>query len=150
MTKQSITRRDLLKATLAAGGGITAAAFLPEKWVKPVVESGVLPVHAQASGTGSISGNAAGGQGVETINVYAAGTIPVTMKTGFKVAKPKPVKLLLGGVILYTATTDTDDNYNIPNVTPGTYDVECSKFNHTEHDVVVTVGNNTVVNFSLG
>lgn len=46
---KKITRRDLLKALIAGSGGIVAAGFVPEKWLKPVVKSGVLPVHAQAS-----------------------------------------------------------------------------------------------------
>ena len=46
---QSLNRRELLKILAAAGGGLTAAAFLPGKWLKPVIEAGVLPVHAQAS-----------------------------------------------------------------------------------------------------
>ena len=50
MTQKMISRRDALKIALAAGGGITAAAFLPQKWTDPVVKSGVLPVHAQTSG----------------------------------------------------------------------------------------------------
>ena len=44
-----ISRRQALKALLAAAGGLTAAAFVPEKWLKPMVSSGVLPVHARAS-----------------------------------------------------------------------------------------------------
>lgn len=47
--EKKITRRDLLKALIAGSGGIVAAGFVPEKWLKPVVKSGVLPVHAQAS-----------------------------------------------------------------------------------------------------
>ena len=50
MTPQKISRRHALKTLLAAGGGIGAASFLPAKWLKPVVESGVLPAHAQTSG----------------------------------------------------------------------------------------------------
>ena len=46
---EKITRRELLKTVIAGSGGIVAAGFLPEKWLKPVVKSGVLPVHAQAS-----------------------------------------------------------------------------------------------------
>ena len=46
---EKISRRELLKAIIAGGGGIIATGFLPEKWLKPVVKSGVLPVHAQAS-----------------------------------------------------------------------------------------------------
>lgn len=47
--EKKISRRDLLKALIAGSGGIVAAGFVPEKWLKPVVKSGVLPVHAQAS-----------------------------------------------------------------------------------------------------
>ena len=85
MTKQSITRRDLLKAALAAGGGITADAFLPEKWVKPVMESGVLPMHAYASRLGRLWGTA-NNEG-DRVVFYKSGTT-ITMKTGLKVAKP--------------------------------------------------------------
>lgn len=43
-------RRRLLKV-LAAGGGIVAAGqALPGKWQKPVVDVGLLPVHAQTTG----------------------------------------------------------------------------------------------------
>ncbi|GAB4423992.1 MAG: hypothetical protein Kow0031_02770 [Anaerolineae bacterium] len=38
----------MLKA-LAAGGATAAAALLPERWISPVVEVGVLPAHAQTS-----------------------------------------------------------------------------------------------------
>ncbi len=44
-----INRREALKALAAAGGALTAAAFLPGQWAKPLVESGVLPAHAQGS-----------------------------------------------------------------------------------------------------
>lgn len=47
--KNKLSRRDLLKALIAGSGGIVAAGFVPEKWLKPVVKNGVLPVHAQAS-----------------------------------------------------------------------------------------------------
>jgi hypothetical protein len=50
MATRKITRRQALKSLLAAGGGLGAASFLPVRWLKPVVSSGVLPVHAQASG----------------------------------------------------------------------------------------------------
>ena len=46
-----MNRRELLKVLGAAGGGLAAAAFLPGKWLKPVVEAGVLPAHAQATDT---------------------------------------------------------------------------------------------------
>ena len=49
-SQKPIKRREMLKkGALAAGGAITAAAFLDGKWLKPIVKTGVLPVHAQAS-----------------------------------------------------------------------------------------------------
>ncbi len=51
--KKPINRREMLKkGALAAGGAITAAAFLDGKWLKPIVKTGILPVHAQASACG--------------------------------------------------------------------------------------------------
>jgi hypothetical protein len=46
---KKITRREALKALTAAGGAVLTGAMLPDKWAKPVVGSGVLPAHAQAS-----------------------------------------------------------------------------------------------------
>ncbi|MGD0918929.1 MAG: hypothetical protein ABSB22_20985 [Thermodesulfobacteriota bacterium] len=44
-------RRRLLGILAASGGAVAASMVLPEKWVKPVVDWGVLPVHAQVSPT---------------------------------------------------------------------------------------------------
>ncbi len=52
--RQILSRREVLKALGAIGGAAAASALLPEKWVKPVVEAGVLPAHAQTS-TGPVS-----------------------------------------------------------------------------------------------
>ncbi len=49
MGQKKISRRILLKTMIATGGGLAAAAFLPEKWVKPVVSAGVIPAHAATS-----------------------------------------------------------------------------------------------------
>ena len=43
-----MARRELLKALIATGG-VMALSGLPGQWVKPVVEIGYLPAHAQAS-----------------------------------------------------------------------------------------------------
>ncbi len=49
-SQKPINRREMLKkGALATGAAITAAAFLDGKWFKPVVKTGILPVHAQAS-----------------------------------------------------------------------------------------------------
>ncbi len=47
--ERTLGRRELLKALTAGGGAIAASAMLSGKWVKPVVEVGVLPAHAQSS-----------------------------------------------------------------------------------------------------
>ncbi|MBN1148557.1 MAG: twin-arginine translocation signal domain-containing protein [Anaerolineales bacterium] len=44
-----LSRRELLKTLAASGGALAAAAFLPAKWTRPVVQAGVLPAHAQAT-----------------------------------------------------------------------------------------------------
>lgn len=46
---QSISRRDLLKAAIAAGGAVSVTSIVPEKWISPLIKGGVLPVHAQTS-----------------------------------------------------------------------------------------------------
>ncbi len=45
----TLSRRQLLKALAATGGAVSASSLLPGKWVKPVVEAGVLPAHAQVT-----------------------------------------------------------------------------------------------------
>ena len=48
--QKQINRREMLKkGALATGAAVTAAAFLDGKWLKSVVKTGILPVHAQAS-----------------------------------------------------------------------------------------------------
>ena len=46
----TLSRRRLLQAIAAAGGAVTASTLLPGEWLKPVVEAGVLPAHAQVTG----------------------------------------------------------------------------------------------------
>jgi hypothetical protein len=47
--KKSLNRREALKTIAASAGALGAAAFLPGKWSKPLVELGVLPAHAQGT-----------------------------------------------------------------------------------------------------
>lgn len=46
---KKLSRREALKALTAVSGAVLAGAMLPDKWARPVVGSGVLPAHAQAS-----------------------------------------------------------------------------------------------------
>lgn len=48
-------RRRLLKSVVAGGGVLATGKLLPENWARPVVQSVVLPAHAQTS-PGSFDG----------------------------------------------------------------------------------------------
>ena len=47
--KSSESRRKLLKSVAAGSGAIVAGKSLPESWSKPIVDSVMLPAHAQTS-----------------------------------------------------------------------------------------------------
>ena len=47
--KSNESRRKLLKSIAAGSGAIVAGKSLPESWSRPVVDSVMLPVHAQTS-----------------------------------------------------------------------------------------------------
>jgi len=47
--KSSESRRTLLKSIAAGSGAIVAGKSLPDSWTKPVVDSVMLPAHAQTS-----------------------------------------------------------------------------------------------------
>ena len=50
--KTPLNRRELIKLLLASGATVVVA-FLPTKWIKPALQVGVLPAHAQTSGGSS-------------------------------------------------------------------------------------------------
>ena len=56
---EDVSRRRLLKILAASGTAVAASAVLPGKWMKPVVNMGVLPAHAQQSNRFSIGNFAA-------------------------------------------------------------------------------------------
>jgi len=47
--ESSESRRKLLKSIAAGSGAIVAGKSLPENWIRPVVDSVMLPAHAQVS-----------------------------------------------------------------------------------------------------
>jgi hypothetical protein len=47
--KSRLSRREVLKALASVGGAAAASLLVPVKWVKPVVDVGILPAHAQSS-----------------------------------------------------------------------------------------------------
>jgi len=48
--RENRSRRKVLKSLAAGGGAIAAGKSLPEQWARPVVDSVLLPGHAQTSG----------------------------------------------------------------------------------------------------
>ena len=54
VSEGTLSRRELIKALVAAGGGVAASALLPHSWSAPVVEAAELPAHAQQSPLGVI------------------------------------------------------------------------------------------------
>jgi len=48
-------RRKLLKSITFGSGALVAGKSLPENWTKPVVNSVLLPTHAQTTDTGSLT-----------------------------------------------------------------------------------------------
>lgn len=47
--KSNESRRKLLKSIAASGGAVVAGKSLPESWSKPIVDSVLLPVHAETT-----------------------------------------------------------------------------------------------------
>lgn len=67
------SRRKILKQTLA-GGAVISAGVASSKWSKPVIDSVVLPAHAQTSEPG-------GGSGGSTTASPGGGTTTATPTT---------------------------------------------------------------------
>ena len=63
-------RRQALKKILAGGGTAVTAASIQDNWVKPVIESTVLPAHAQTSGaSGSFTASNSTKTGTDLLEV---------------------------------------------------------------------------------
>ena len=74
--KSSESRRKLLKSIAAGSGAVVAGKSLPESWTTPVVDSVMLPAHAQTSpaetppadDTPTVSGGSSGDVGVAQLD----------------------------------------------------------------------------------
>ena len=84
MSEQNENRRKLLKSIAAGSGAVIAGKSLPESWSKPVVDSVILPVHAQTSPSPctpclvtALYCEGSGGSGI-TVDVAIDGTVTVT------------------------------------------------------------------------
>jgi hypothetical protein len=108
MLEKEISRRTLLKV-IAAGCGVVVASSLPRKWVKPVIDAGLLPVHAQTTSGGTIIGRVMG----------CAGGLPDPVPVeGATVSVDTPTPM--------TATSDGLGMFIISGVPEGTYTLSTS------------------------
>jgi len=122
--RHATSRRDALKR-LAVGGAVLggAVATLPKKWMKPVVDSVIVPVHAQATGVINafwiLGDDAPGGPdvGIGAGVTSAAADAPngdylyddgTTMLVYGTVVPPAAVNLTVSGVISGTTYGDAD------------------------------------------
>jgi hypothetical protein len=68
--KTTNTRRRLLKSIMVGGGLATTSHTIPQRWSRPVVDTVVLPAHAQTSAIeGDFGGSGVAGSLVEAMSV---------------------------------------------------------------------------------
>lgn len=65
------SRRILLKSIAAGSGAVIAGKNLPEKWAKPVVDSVMLPAHAETSVTYNYFGQDVSAASIESGKTFA-------------------------------------------------------------------------------
>lgn len=146
MKPNRITRREVLKSAIAAGGAVAAASFLPDKWLKPTVVSGVLPAHAQGSipSLGAITGTAyydlGGGDrkpvSDETVALFS-GFVVLSALSGGGV---KLAKLADGPTPIDTTQTDSNGAYAFNDLAPGQYTVLLEFESHPSVQVDLSAG----------
>ena len=102
MRKETTARRTLLKhLTAASGAAIGAAVTLPDKWVKPVVDAVIVPLHAQTSpglvNPVTLAGNWSGSWNDTILGTSGTATMTVTVDAS---ARTFVISLDLNGPVL--------------------------------------------------
>ncbi len=88
--KSNDSRRKLLKSIAAGSGAVVAGKSLPESWSKPVINSVVLPVHAETTDDNESGGPEAtttpapcvGDCNITSVVVNTAGAVPTVTLNG--------------------------------------------------------------------
>ena len=121
--KSSDSRRKILKSIAAGSGAIVAGKSLPESWSRPVVDSVLLPAHAQTSPspspppsgctttyTGSYEGNASA-----TIDRCGGNTDDITPAIRIEISADCTVSVSYTGNRPMTGTgTISGDTFSVP------------------------------------
>jgi len=111
MSEQNENRRKLLKSIAAGSGAVIAGKSLPESWSKPVVDSVMLPAHAQTSPSPCTPCLVAAtycegsGAGSTTLEVAVNGVITVTHRSFDNPPQTDTVDPCTGGA--FSVTDDT-------------------------------------------
>lgn len=103
--KSNESRRKLLKSIATGSGAVIAGKNLPENWARPVVESVLLPLHAQTSGAEITLSNC------QITRVETIGTDEVEVDFSFNAQANPPTDLTILG------TLDFELNFQPSNTT---------------------------------
>ena len=97
------SRRKLLKSIAAGSGAIVAGKSLPESWSRPVVDSVMLPAHAQTSppsslscSPSSVSTTAVSDDSQDDIYIIFDGTTVCTVERGADDLPDSPTDAVIG------------------------------------------------------
>lgn len=116
MPESNQSRRKLLKSIAAGSGAVIAGKSLPESWSKPVVDSVMLPVHAQTSPSPctpclvAATYCAGGGNGSIEVAVAVDGTVSVTYNAFDSSPQTDNVDPCAGGAF---SVSDTSGNNTV-------------------------------------
>lgn len=106
--KTAENRRKLLKTVAAGGGAIIAGKTLPDSWSRPVVDSILLPVHAQTS-SGPFGGTSSNSiSGIESDSLFARATRSLVSEAAAVPQPPVPAY-----DFTYCITPVSDDTANV-------------------------------------
>ena len=114
--RQILSRREALK-TLAAATGAVALANLPNEWETPVIETGLLPAHAQVSpgpgpilGTGDFQATLTWNSGNPTAAACSAGgRAQGAVDVDLHVVEPDGTRIFFGNRTGSTGQLDVDN-----------------------------------------
>ena len=116
MSEQNENRRKLLNSLAAGSGAVIAGKSLPESWSKPVVDSVMLPAHAQTSPSPCTPCLVAatycvgGGNGSIEVAVAVDGTVTVTYSAFSSGPQTDNVDPCAGGAF---SVSDTSGNNTV-------------------------------------
>lgn len=106
-------RRGALKVAGTSAAGIVTAASLPSQWQKPILDSIVLPAHAQTSpGTGTDGGTDSGDGAATTAAATTAAAVTTTSSA------TTTVSMTTTNTLGQTTTTVGQTTTTVPPTTP--------------------------------